>query len=284
MIECKNIEKSFKNNNVINDVSLKIENGKITSIIGKNGAGKSTLINLIVDYYNLNLGVINKKRVSVMPDADNMYASWTGIDFLKFMSKIKGANLSEALDMAEILGLSSRIKNKISTYSFGMKKKLSFIQCAIGSFDAYIFDEPTSGVDVPSALLMLDMVKKLKEQGASILLTSHNIDELERVSDYIYLLEEGNIIKEGTVSSFINTDLEMKYSLVSQFVKNISEYSWIKPYFSGIDEINNTIELTFSDEEEAMMVLRKIILQYPVQEYYRKRESLIETVYETTDL
>ncbi|MGT2751272.1 hypothetical protein ACVRXF_10315 [Streptococcus orisasini] len=74
-----------------------------------------------------------------------------------------------------------------------MKKKLSFIQCAVGDFDAYIFDEPTSGVDVPSALIMMDIIKCLKTAGAAILLTSHNIDELERVSDYVYVIDSGTV-------------------------------------------------------------------------------------------
>ncbi|MGF0070988.1 ABC transporter ATP-binding protein [Streptococcus orisratti] len=183
MIECEEVRKSFKNNIVIKNVNLKLNNGEITSLIGRNGAGKSTLINLIVGYYHLDSGRISKNSLSVMPDADNIYSSWTGLEFLSFMSKMKKNKLSEALAMADKLGLTPKIKTKISGYSFGMKKKLSFVQCAIGDYDAYIFDEPTSGVDVPSALVMLDIVKRLKERNAAVLLTSHNIDELERVSD-----------------------------------------------------------------------------------------------------
>lgn len=283
MIECEEVRKSFKNNIVIKNVNLKLNNGEITSLIGRNGAGKSTLINLIVGYYHLDSGRISKNSLSVMPDADNIYSSWTGLEFLSFMSKMKKTKLSEALAMADKLGLTPKIKTKISGYSFGMKKKLSFVQCAIGDYDAYIFDEPTSGVDVPSALVMLDIVKSLKERNAAVLLTSHNIDELERVSDYIYLLDDGKIIKEGTVNSFVDNGLEVVYYLVSPIVNEINKFVHLKSYFREIDESKNRVELAFPNEEVAIRVLKEIILQYPVIEYYRKREKLIEKVYEPLD-
>lgn len=87
MIECKTVKKSFKNNSVIKNVSLKLNNGKITSLIGRNGAGKSTLINLMVGYYHLDSGNIIRESLSVMPDADNMYSDWTGLKFFLLLLK-----------------------------------------------------------------------------------------------------------------------------------------------------------------------------------------------------
>lgn len=185
--------------------------------------------------------------------------------------------------MADELGLTPKLKTKISGYSFGMKKKLSFIQCAVGDYDTYIFDEPTSGVDVPSALVMLDIVTKLKNRNAAVLLTSHNIDELERVSDYIYLLDDGKIIKEGTVDYFVNDGLEIIYYLVSPTIREVSNLSFLQNYIQGINESKNRVELAFPNKEVAMRVLKKLILQYPIVEYYRKKETLIEKVYESAD-
>lgn len=85
-----------------------------------------------------------------------------------------------------------------------MKKKISFIQACIGSFDTYIFDEPTSGVDVQSAQIMMRIIEELKATGAAILLTSHNMDELQRVSDYVYFLDHGRIMQQGTVEELID--------------------------------------------------------------------------------
>ena len=278
MIQCHNLIKSFGKNDVIRGVSLQISNRKVTSLIGRNGAGKSTLIGLIMDYYRCDSGEVKKGAVSVMPDADNMYSDWTGLEFLKFISQLKKTDVSYAINLSKELGLYKNLKDKISGYSFGMKKKLSFIQCAIGDFDAYIFDEPTSGVDVPSALIMMDIIKRLKTTGAAILLTSHNIDELERVSDYLYIIENGKIIQKGTVDDIINREKQLVYYLVSSQADAISKSDAIKKYIQSIHE--NNLELLFSDEQEAVDVLRQLTVSYPIVEFYQKKKSLIESVYE----
>lgn len=204
MIKCINLSKSFNGRKVLEDITISIENSKITSLIGKNGAGKSTLIGALLEYYKADDGSIIKNSISVMPDADSLYMNVTGYEFLNFMSHLKGLpSNSEALSLAKKLQIDKELSKKISTYSFGMKKKISFIQSCIGVYDAYIFDEPTSGVDEPSAIMMLKIINRLKEKGRAILLTSHNLDELERVSDYIYLIEQGRIVNQGNVKDVL---------------------------------------------------------------------------------
>ena len=277
MIDCRNLVKSFGDNDVIRGISLKLADGKITSLVGKNGAGKSTLIGLIVAYYQLNSGSVKKGTISIMPDADNMYPSWTGIEFLTFISKLKKVDISEAIGLAKELGIEKNLKKKITSFSFGMKKKLSFIQCAIGQYETYIFDEPTSGVDVPSALIMLDIIKRLKSNGSAVLLTSHNIDELERVSDYIYIIENGKIIQEGTVSDIVNKKKELIYILVSSQINLIANLDLVRNYLHSIHE--DSIELLFSNESQASETVRELVLTYPIREFYQKKNSLIASVY-----
>ncbi|WP_314830738.1 ABC transporter ATP-binding protein [uncultured Streptococcus sp.] len=279
MIQCNNVVKAFNKNKVIKGINLNLENGKITSLVGKNGAGKSTLIGLIMGYYRCDSGTITKDKVSVMPDAASMYPTWSGIEFLKFMSQLKGAEFSEALELASRLGIKDKLKNKISDFSFGMKKKLSFIQCAIGSYQSYIFDEPTSGVDVPSALIMLDIIKELKSNGSAVLLTSHNIDELERVSDYIYIIESGYITQQGSVEEIINNKVGgLVYCLVSPQAESLSQALELQKYIRSFQ--NQELELIFSDSLEASAILKELIASYTISEFYQKKRSLIESVYE----
>lgn len=282
MIGCFNIVKSFHGTPVIKGISIEIKNGMITSLVGKNGAGKSTLIGLIMDYYRCDSGEVKKGAVSVMPDADNMYSDWTGLEFLKFISKLKKTDVSYAINLSKELGLYKNLNSKISGYSFGMKKKLSFIQCAIGDFDAYIFDEPTSGVDVPSALKMLEVVRGLKNRGSAILLTSHNIDELERVSDYIYIIDSGEIIDSGTVKDLINPDSTEKevyiiHCLDSQKLFNDASIKFTKRI---VDE--NHLEIDLSQSTLPNELLRLLVnSDNTVYEFYKKKRSLIETVYQS---
>lgn len=215
MIELENVSKNFKDKQVIKQVSLEIQNGKITTIVGENGAGKSTIIGLICGYYFLTSGKITGKQVSVMPDADNMPINMTGHNFLSFMCDLKGASMQQALELSAELGIEQALNKKIKTYSFGMKKKLSFIQAYVGeSYDAYIFDEPTSGVDVPSAYTMMALIRKLKAVNQAVLLTSHNMDELERVGDYFYILKAGSIAREGTLKEVTELGLTKKRYMI----------------------------------------------------------------------
>lgn len=240
MIEIENINKSFGSKKVLSDLSLIIKNGKITSIVGKNGAGKSTLISLIATYKKMDSGTVKKQSFSVMPDADNLFRDMKGSHFLQFISHLKRANveISEIEELADKLFIKEDLKKKLKSYSFGMKKKISFIQAYIGDFDTYIFDEPTSGVDVESEQVMMDLLLALKNKGKAVLLTSHNIEEVERYSDYVYILENGVIASEGTVDTLtlnkgeiedyiLEIDESEKDKLVSVLKKiNISDYDW----------------------------------------------------------
>nr|BAM73621.1 ATP-binding protein [Lactococcus lactis] len=190
--------------------------GKITSLVGLNGAGKSTLISLIMNFKQKDSGTIKRTAVSVMPDAETMIEDMTGEQFLKFISELKKISKEQKkvfYDLADSLFIKDDLKKKIKSYSFGMKKKVSFIQAYIGEFDTYIFDEPTSGVDIESARTMMKYLINLKNQGKAVLLTSHNIDEVQEFSDYIFLLKQGEIVKHGTVEEIINKKNDQSYIL-----------------------------------------------------------------------
>jgi ABC-2 type transport system ATP-binding protein len=216
MIKVDSVSKSFKDNLVLKNVSMDILPGKITSLVGLNGAGKSTLISLIMNFKQKDSGTIKRTAVSVMPDAETMIEDMTGEQFLKFISELKKISKEQKkvfYDLADSLFIKDDLKKKIKSYSFGMKKKVSFIQAYIGEFDTYIFDEPTSGVDIESARTMMKYLINLKNQGKAVLLTSHNIDEVQEFSDYIFLLKQGEIVKHGTVEEIINKKNDQSYIL-----------------------------------------------------------------------
>lgn len=283
MIECFSINKSFNKNKVLKDVSLQVKNNQITSLIGSNGAGKSTLIGAMLEYYRVDSGKVMKSNISVMPDANSLFEDFTGEEFLNFMSKLKKISNTRALELADALMLKEDLKKKISGYSFGMKKKISFIQACIGNYDTYILDEPTSGVDEPSAIMMLEIVEQLKESGSAILLTSHNLDELERVSDFVYIIENGEIVSKGSVADIISRKSSQNNLLYVLKSLNASEiYKTITLYFNIEIKIQSKteLELEIKNEKELKEVLSYIFeKEYLITEIYQKKKSLRETVY-----
>lgn len=289
MIKIDSVTKKFNNRVVLDNVSLTLKNGEITSVIGLNGAGKSTLISLIMNYKRVNSGVIERESVSVMPDAECMIENMTGEEFLRFIAGIKKNILdeSEYLILAERLFIKENLNKKIKTYSFGMKKKISFIQAYIGDFDTYIFDEPTSGVDVESARVMMSLLRELKLMGKSILLTSHNIDELQEVSDYVYVLKKGKIVEKGTVEEIRHQKHEKVYLLTfknptkSDFASELQDFQ----YSLGCGDWDEGTLEVYSNDLENINLLIKVLFEHNclIEDLSKYSESLKEAVFEKED-
>lgn len=286
MIVCETISKSFNNKQILNGVSMEIKNGRITSLIGHNGAGKSTLIGVIAGYYHLDQGSLEKKDLSIMPDADTIYQDMTGKQFLKMMCGIKNCSYEEAKTLAQNLKIEDHLDKKIEGYSFGMKKKISFIQAYIGDFDTYIFDEPTSGVDGPTANLMLKKLEELTDKNAGVLLTSHNLDELERVSDYVYIIESGKIIRQGQVNDIINATQSndyIEYTIVTS--QTITLCDLLNNYLSDfhISQKNNDDKklLIKVDSTDSLQSILKLAIEHniPIYEFYQNKKHLHESIY-----
>lgn len=286
MIKIESVSKRFKDKLVLNDVSAVLENGRITSLIGLNGAGKSTLISLIMKYKKTDSGVIIKDSVSVMPDAESMIEDLTGEAFLNYISGLKKLTSEDrltSLTLAEKLFLNRDLKKKIKGYSFGMKKKLSFIQAYLGDFDAYIFDEPTSGVDVESARVMMVMIKELKKRDKAILLTSHNIEELQEYSDYVYILKKGEIVNKGTVEEIRKSKGQSSYTIAINNVINLDITHFIHEHKYNLSE--HTIEIYCEDVEKINKIITEILQQNIVIEgFWKNTESLKDAVFEKNEL
>ena len=200
-----NLKKSFGQTEVLKGVSFSIERGEIFGFLGRNGAGKSTLIHILTGVMHQTKGEFTllgqpskrldkvKGKIGVFPDVDNFYSDLNAIQHLRFFSKLHNVNVkTEQLEeQLALVGLLKDKHKKVKNFSFGMKKKLGVAQALVGNPEFVILDEPTSGLDPESAIHMRELIKKIASQGKTILLTSHNLDELEKISTKIAILKEG---------------------------------------------------------------------------------------------
>ncbi|MFC0013937.1 MULTISPECIES: ABC transporter ATP-binding protein [Allobacillus] len=212
IIEVNHLTKKYGTTEVLKDINLEIYQGEVFGFVGHNGAGKSTFIHTITGITNKSSGSFTimgfsdrqlnhvKKRIGVMPDVSNLYENMKGLNFLRYMGKLAGdkRNKPELKTLMKEVGLEGAAQKKIKSYSFGMKKKICIAQALLGNPDLIILDEPTSGIDPESAIKIRDLVIKLKEEGKTIFLTSHNLDEIDKVSDRVGILSDGEIKKLGT--------------------------------------------------------------------------------------
>ncbi|MDE6833858.1 MAG: ABC transporter ATP-binding protein [Ruminococcus sp.] len=216
VLEVNGLTKQYTKVLAVNNVSFEIGKGEIFALIGPNGAGKTTTIRMISTLLKATSGdaVINgysinkepekvRECITYLPDEAGAYKNMTGINYLKFMAGLFYTDPKQIIDCVNraknICGLGERLNDKIGSYSRGMIRKLLLSRAVMTRPKLAILDEPTSGLDVLNAIDIRKMIKKLaREEGMSFLLSSHNMLEIEFVSDRVGIIAKGHLMVTGT--------------------------------------------------------------------------------------
>ena len=209
MLEIRNVYKSYDGKtDAIKDISLDIESGDIFAFIGHNGAGKTTLIKCIVGLLEFDRGTIKidgidvkdnlldaKKIFAYIPDNPNIYESMSGIQYLNFICDAFNLPIGERREKIQkystILDMSGKLGDKISSYSHGMKQKLVIIGALIHSPKLLILDEPFNGLDNNGVKEIRQLLIELKEKGKTIIVASHNSEDIKILCDKVYSMDNG---------------------------------------------------------------------------------------------
>lgn len=213
IIEVSGLQKSYKENHVLKDVSFTIDKGSIFALLGSNGAGKTTVIKILSTLLRSDGGsaVINGFDVTANGDKVRECISLTGqfvavdevltgrenltlIGQLKRLANLK-STVNEWLSFSRLEDAADR---KVSAYSGGMRRRLDIAMSLMGKPDVLFLDEPTTGLDPQNRIAMWDQVKDLAETGTTVFLTTQYLEEAEYLADHIGILHEGRIIAEGT--------------------------------------------------------------------------------------
>lgn len=212
MIEVSNLSKSFGKKEVLKHISISLEKGKVYGIVGENGAGKTTLFNCISGLEKhegaVQSAFNNLKDVTGFLQTEPFFfANMTGAEYLRLFCNAR--NLAfEGIEKSNIFSLP--LKDYVGTYSTGMKKKLALTAVVIQKNEFLILDEPYNGVDIHSNFIITELIKKLRDAGKTILISSHIFSTLSDVCDHIFVLKEGEIVKTVDKSAFSELDDELK--------------------------------------------------------------------------
>ncbi|WP_052465280.1 ABC transporter ATP-binding protein [Thermotoga profunda] len=215
IVEVNDLRKSYGNFKALKGISFEIEEGEIFGLIGPNGAGKTTTLRIICTLLKPDAGVVKvfghdlssephevRKVISYLPEDAGAYKELTGLEYLKFIAKFFAKNESHFQQIVErgtqISGLSERLKTKVSTYSKGMTRRLLIARALMVDPKLAVLDEPTSGLDVLNAREVRNTIKEFVKNGGTVLLSSHNMLEVEFLCDRIALINNGQIVKTGT--------------------------------------------------------------------------------------
>jgi ABC-2 type transport system ATP-binding protein len=236
VISIKNLCKSYGNKPVLKDINLEVYSGQVIGYIGPNGAGKSTtvkiLCGLLTDYegevsvkgFDVKKDTLEvKKVIGYVPEMAELYDVLTPKEFLSFMGALYGINeqvCSERIQkIMSAFGLAVNIDQRMDSFSKGMKQKVLIASGLLHNPDVIILDEPLSGLDANSVIIIKEMISRLARDGKTIFYCSHMMDVVEKVSDRIVLIDEGRIIADG---SFEELKLQQGNKSLEQIFANLT--------------------------------------------------------------
>ncbi|MCI4463563.1 MAG: ABC transporter ATP-binding protein [Caldisericum sp.] len=211
----RNLTKRYGEVNAVDGINFEVNEGEIFGLIGPNGAGKTTTLRILSTIIKKDNGTVRifdyelgkddehiRSIISYLPEEAGAYKSLTGIGYLQFMAGFYAKSkkdFDEILERGiEIASLGERIKDKVSTYSKGMTRKLLLARALMHLPKLAILDEPTSGLDVVNSVEIRNMIKDFVKRGVTVLLSSHNMLEVEFLSDRVALIDKGHILDIGT--------------------------------------------------------------------------------------
>jgi ABC-2 type transport system ATP-binding protein len=207
LLECIHLSKEFDNKKILNDINFKIPRGKIVGLLGKNGTGKSTLIKLINDLLTptsgeilingKNPGVESKRIISYLPERSYLDKGMLVKDVIKFFSTFyEDFDSEKAYKLLNVLELDKDMK--LTKMSKGMQEKVQLILVMSRKADLYILDEPLGGVDPATRDYILDTILSNFNEGASVIISTHLIADIERILDEVIFIDKGKIVLTGS--------------------------------------------------------------------------------------
>lgn len=254
IIECQGLSKRYGKTQALNEISLNIEEG-VTGLIGPNGAGKSTMIKLIlglirptngeVKVFGLNpwtSGEAVRKRVGVLHEKPSFPGWATGYGLLELVGKLRGVNdLNREIKKALAqVGMWEARSTKIAEYSAGMVQRLGMAQAIIGCPELVILDEPTANLDPKMRVDALEILKTIREEGSSILISTHILTELERVCESVIIMEKGTITDNGSLESLAEKYYAYSFTIKSNKPKKLLE---------TLSQLKQVRDLTLKEDE-----------------------------------
>ena len=218
VVQVNNLVKNYGETEAVKGVSFTVNKGEIFGLIGPNGAGKTTALRVIATLLQVTSGSVNilkydvekqpgdvRKLISYLPEDAGAYKNLTGRAYLRFIANFfhdisKNEMIAKGIEIAD---LGDRIDDKVDTYSKGMKRRLLVGRALMIDPKLAILDEPTSGLDVINAQEIRRIIKNTAKKGTAVLLSSHNMLEVEYLCDRIALIADGKIVEEGEPKSLM---------------------------------------------------------------------------------
>ncbi len=265
MLEVRNLVKKYGEKLAVDDISFDIQEGEIFSLLGPNGAGKTTTISILSTLFSPSAGDASilgysvtknpmevKRLIGVVPQEIALYDDMTALENLNFWGEMYGlsggALKTRVKELLEQIGLADRAKERIKTYSGGMKRRVNIAVGLMHKPRLLFMDEPTVGIDPQSRRAILDSVKSLNKAGMTILYTTHYMEEAQELSDRVGIIDHGKLIALGTQS-----ELTAKVGEMDTLILHLGENEDAEHLAQALKTLNGVLQANPSDHTVALV-------------------------------
>lgn len=252
-VELKDLRMNYGTKEVLKGINLDVHKGEIIGYIGTNGAGKSTTIKIIlgiVEGYTGEVKVLGtdiskdiveyKRKIGYVPEVADIYDNLTAREYLTFIGSLYGLSYQQAgekaLKMMNVFGIKEAYDSRINSYSKGMKQKVLLIASMLHNPDILFLDEPLSGLDANSVMVVKEILSTLSKQGKTIFYSSHIMDVVERISNRIILINDGQIAADGSFEDLKNKSSEGSLDQIFNQITGFDQYEALAEEFVSIVE------------------------------------------------
>lgn len=294
MLKVINLKKSYGSIEVLKGISFEIKKGTIYGFLGPNGAGKTTTMNVLSGLIGFNSGEIiidgmelkkNKrellKKVGYLPQNPVFYGYMTAIEYLSFIGRINNMNDKEIRERSEklinIVGLSDAAKRKTGGYSGGMKQRFGIAAALFKNPEIVFLDEPTSALDPEGRMEVLEFIKSLKKEGITVFLSTHILNDIERICDEVSILDKGEILVSDNLENLKNKYIQPIFDIEfetnpGEIRERLTRIGWIK----NIKSKDNRLSVYVSDIDAAKSNLLRLMVDgnNPVTSFNLRKSNL----------
>jgi ABC-2 type transport system ATP-binding protein len=288
MLEIKHLSKSFDSTQALDDVSFTIHPGEVFALLGPNGAGKTTAMRIIMQIFKPDEGEIlykseprlklKRNLFGYLPEERGLYQRSKVLDLLVYVGVLNRLSHHraeiEAIRYLDKLGLVDYTQKRVSELSKGMQQKIQFILAMIHDPDILILDEPFAGLDPVNQMILRDIINDNKKEGKIIILSTHQMSEVELMADHLMLLNQGKSILEGTLEEIKSRFKENAYYLEAE--KNIGAIKEIRD-IKIVEEHNNSCKFAIDGKESSKeKILQAVFQKIPIKKFIEQEPSLNE--------
>lgn len=266
ILKCTDLHKKIRGKEIIKGISFDIKQGEILGFIGPNGAGKTTTIKLILGLQKQSDGNIKingydiqKKfekaieKVGAIVENPDLYMYMSGYDNLKLVANLyKGIDKNRINEVVKLVGLENRIKDKVSKYSLGMRQRLGIAQAILHKPNLLILDEPTNGLDPEGIKQVRELIVRLaKEEEMAVMISSHNLSEIENVCNKICIIKNGKIVEQSDIEDIKKEVSEGEYVIEVDLPEKAKDLLKC--------EIKNKNLIVKAQKEEIPEIIKKLV-------------------------